>query len=164
MIDLWTWQLSCVYHQFWLFYFSKYNIFIFFSDFQFISKIKQSSMIVLMECNCSNTRGYQFWRDVPVSWKKSSNCHKFRQNILPVHNQWKIWTLSVHSILMLWWRNLFRNCSIIYHINWYLHNVDAIITWVAMSWCFIKSYPYPQNSGIPEVVTIFVYIKKQTAI
>ena len=70
MIDLWTWQLSCGYHQFWLFYFLKNNIFIFFSDLQFISKIKHSSIVVLMKCSCSNTRGYQFWLYVSVSWKK----------------------------------------------------------------------------------------------
>ena len=29
MIDLWTWQLSCGYHQCWLFYFSKNNIYFF---------------------------------------------------------------------------------------------------------------------------------------
>ena len=155
MIDLWTWQLSCGYHQFWLFYFSKNNIFIFFSDFQFIPKIKHSSMVVLMKCSCSNTRWYQFWQGVSVSWKKSSNCHKYRQNVLPFHNQWKIWTLSVHSILMLWRPNFVRNCSIVYHSNWYLHNDDTIIIWVAMSWWIIRSYPYPQNSGILEVVTIF---------
>ena len=118
MIDLWTWQLSCGYHQFWLFYFLTNNIFIFFSDFHFISTIKHSSMVVLMKCSCSNTRWYQVWLDVYFSWKKSSNCHKFRQNVLPFHNQWKIWTLSVHSILMLWRPNLVRNCSIVYGIKW----------------------------------------------
>ena len=45
-----------------------------------------------------------------------------------------------------------------------LHIVDAIIIWVAMSWWIIRSYPYPKNSGISEVVTIFQYIEKQTAI
>ena len=75
------------------------NIFLFVSDFQSISKINLSSMIVLMKCNCNNTRGYQFWLDVSISWKKSSNYHKFRQNFLPFHNQWKMWTPSVHSIL-----------------------------------------------------------------
>ena len=29
-----------------------------------------------------------------------------------------------------------------------------------MSWWIIRSYPYPQNNGIPEVVTIFLYIIK----
>ena len=29
-----------------------------------------------------------------------------------------------------------------------------------MSWWIIRSYPYPQHKGIPEVVTIFWYIKK----
>ena len=138
------------------FTFRKITYLYFLSDFQFISKIKHSSMVVLMKCSCSNTRWYQFCRDVSVSWKKSSNCHKFRQNVLPFHNQWKIWTLSVHSILMLWRPNLVRNCSIVYRINWYLHDVDTIIIWVAMSWWIIRSYPYPQNSGIPEVVTFFL--------
>ena len=160
MIDLWTWQLSCGYHQFWLFYFSKNSIFIFCSDFQFISKINNSSMVVLMKCSCSNTRGYQFWLDLPVSCEKNSNCHKFRQNVLPFHSQWKIWTPPAHSVLMLWLPNLVRNCSIVYCINWYLHNVDTIIIWVAISWWIIRIYPYPQNSGIPKVVTIFWYIKK----
>ena len=59
-----------------VFYFSKNNIFIFSSDFLFISKIKLSSMVVLMKCNCNNTIGYQFWLDVSVSWEKSSNCDK----------------------------------------------------------------------------------------
>ena len=161
MIDIWTWQLSCGYHLFWLFYFSKNNIFIFFSDFQFISKIKHSSIVVLMKCSYSNTRGYQFWLDVCVFWKKNSNCHQFRQNVLPFHNQWKIWTPSVHSILMLWRPNFVRNCCKVYCINWHLNNVDTMIIWVAMSWWVIRSYPYPENSGIPEVVTIFWYNKKQ---
>ena len=34
----------------------KNNIFLFVSDFQLISKINLSSMIVLMKCNCTNTR------------------------------------------------------------------------------------------------------------
>ena len=152
MIDLWTWQLSCDYHQFWLFYFSKNNIFIFFSDFQFISKIKHSNMVILMKCSFSNTRWYQFWLDVSVSWKKSSNCHKFRQNVLPFHNQWKIWTLSVHSILMLWRPNLVRNCSIVYHTKWCWYNY-YLCCYVMMNH---QKLPYPQNSGIPEVVTIFL--------
>ena len=99
--------------------------------------------------------------------EKNSNCHKLRQNILTFHKQKKIWTLSVHSILMLWRPNVVRNCSIvcINCINWYLHNVDTIIIWVVMSWWIIRSYPYPQNSGITVVVTIFfLYLKKQTAI
>ena len=57
----------------------KNNIFLFVGDFQLISKIILSSMIVLMKCNCNNTRGYQFWLDVSISWKKSSNYNKFRQ-------------------------------------------------------------------------------------
>ena len=56
--------------SFWLFYFEKNNIFQLFSDFQLISKIKLSSMIILMKCNCNNTRGYQFWLDIFISWKK----------------------------------------------------------------------------------------------
>ena len=155
MIDLWIRQLSCGYHQFRLIYFSKYNIFLFARDFQLASKINPSSMIVLMKYNCNNTRGYQFWLDVSISWKTNSNYDKFRQNVLPFHNQWKTWTLSVHSILMLWIPNVVRNCSIVHFINWYLHNVDTSIIWVARSWWIIRSYPYPQNSGIPEVVTFF---------
>ena len=43
-----------------------------------------------------------------------------------------------------------------------LHIIDMIIIWVATSWWIIKSYPYPQNSGIPEVVTFFLkYIKNK---
>ena len=49
----------------------KNNIFLFVSDFQLISKINLSSMIVLMKCNCNNTTGYQFWLDVSISWKKA---------------------------------------------------------------------------------------------
>ena len=164
MIDLWTWQLSCGYHQFLLLCISKNNIFIFFSDFQLISKIKHSSMVVLMKCSCSNTRGYKFWLAVSVSWNKSSNCNKFRQNVLPFHKQWKIWMPSVLSLLMLWRPNLVRNWSIFYCTKWYLHDVDTVIIWVAMSRWTIRSYPYPQNNGIPEVVTIFWYNKKQTTI
>ena len=126
-------------------------------------QIEHSSMVVLMKCSCSNTRGYQFWLDVSVSWETSSNRHKFRQNALSFHNQWKILTLSVHSIL-IWRPNLVRHCSIVYCVNWYLHYVDTIIIWVAMSWWIIRSYPYPQNCGIPDVVTIFWYMKEQTAI
>ena len=65
----WTRQLLCGYHHFDHF-FLKNNIFLFLSDFQLISKIKLSSMVVLMKCNCNNTRGYQFWLDVFISWKK----------------------------------------------------------------------------------------------
>ena len=133
----------------------KNNIFLFTRDFQLISKIKLSSMIALMKYNCNNTRGYQFSLDVSISWKKSSNYDKFRQNVLPFHNQWKMWTPSVHSILMLKRPNVVRNCSIVHFINWYLHIVDTSIIWVARSWWIIRSYPYPQNSGIPEVVTFF---------
>ena len=112
-------------------------------------------MVVLIKCSCSNTRWYQFLAKCIRFLEKSSNCHKFRQNVLPFHNQRKIWMLSVHSILMLWRPNLVRNCSIVYCINWYLHIIDTIIIWVAMSWWIIRSYPYPQKSGIPEVMTIF---------
>ena len=77
MIDLWTRQLPCGYHQFWLFYFSKNSILLFFSDFQCISKIKPSSIIVLIKCSCSNTRGYPLSISI-ISWKTSSNCDKFR--------------------------------------------------------------------------------------
>ena len=35
----------------------KNNMFLFACDFQLISKINLSSMIVLMKCNCNNTRG-----------------------------------------------------------------------------------------------------------
>ena len=49
----------------------KNNIFLFVSDFQLISKINLSSMVVLMKCNCNNTRCYQFWLDVFISWEKS---------------------------------------------------------------------------------------------
>ena len=52
----------------------------------------------------------------------------------------------------------------VYCINWYLHIVNKIIVEVAMSRWIIGSYPYPQNRGIPEVVTIFQYIEKQTSI
>ena len=142
----------------------KNNIFLFVNDFQLISQINLSSMIVLMKCNCNNTIAYQFWLDVSISWKKSSNYDKFRQNVLPFHNQWKMWMPSVHSILMLYRPNLVRNCSIVHCINWYLHIVDTSIISVARSWWIIRSYPYPQNSGIPEVVTFFKYIKKQTSI
>ena len=51
--------------------FFKNNIFLFVSDFQLISKINLSSMIVLMKCNCNNTTGYQFLLDVSISWKKA---------------------------------------------------------------------------------------------
>ena len=142
----------------------KNNIFLFVSDFQSISIINLSSMIVLMKYNCNKTIGYQFWLDESISWKKSSNYDKFRQNVLPFHNQWKMWMPSVHSILMLYRPNLVRNCSIVNCIYWYLHIVDTSIISVARSWWIIRSYPYPQNSGIPEVVTFFKYIKKQTAI
>ena len=118
-------------------------------------------MVELMKCNCINTRGYQFWLDVSVSRKKSSNCDKFWQNVLPFHNQWKIWTPSVHSILVLERPNLVRTCTIVYSINWYLHIVDTIIFWVALSWWIIRSYPYPQKSGILEVVTIFNTLKNK---
>ena len=49
----------------------KNNIFLFVSDFQVISKVNLSSMIVLMKCNCNNTRGYQFWLDVSILGKKA---------------------------------------------------------------------------------------------
>ena len=147
MIDLWTRQLSCGYYQFWLFYFSKNNTFKFFSDFQFISNIKFSSIIVLIKCNFNNTRRYPFWLYLSFSWKKSSNCDKFRQNFLPFHNQLKIWTRSVHSILWLGRPNLDKNCTIVYCIHWCLHIVHTIIIWVAMLGWIIRSYP------CPEVVT-----------
>ena len=139
----------------------KNNTFLFVNDFQLISKINLSSMIVLMKCNCNNTIGYQFWLDVSISWKKSSNYEKFRQTVLPFHNQWKMWMPSVHSILMLYRPNLVRNCSIVHCINWYLHIVDTSIISVARSWRIIRSYPYPQNSGIPEVVTFFNTLKNK---
>ena len=47
------------------------NIFLFVSDFQSISKINLSSMIVLMKCNCNNTRGYQLWLAVSIYWEKA---------------------------------------------------------------------------------------------
>ena len=111
-----------------------------------------------------NLAAFMWLSPIFIVWlfEKNSNCHKFRQNALPFHNQWKIWTLSVHSILMLWRPNLVKNCNIVYRINWYLHNNDTIIIWVVMSWCIIRSYPYPQNSGIPEVVTIFFDTVKKT--
>ena len=65
---------------------------------------------------------------------------------------------------MLWRPNLVKNWSIFYCMMWYLHDVDTVIIWVAMSRWTIRSYPYPQNNGIPEVVTIFWYNKKQTTI
>ena len=49
----------------------KNNIFLFVSDFQLISKINLSSLVVLVKCNCNNTRGYQFWLDASISWKKA---------------------------------------------------------------------------------------------
>ena len=76
----------------------------------------------------------------------------------------EIWMPSVHSLLMLWRPNLVRNWSIVYCIKWYLHDVDTVIIWVAMSRWTIRSYPYPKNNGIPKVVTIFWYNKKQTTI
>ena len=48
----------------------KNNIILFSSDFQFISKMNLSSMIVLMKFNCNNTREYHFWLAVSISWEK----------------------------------------------------------------------------------------------
>ena len=49
----------------------KNNIFLFVSYVQLISKINLTRLIVLMKCNYTNTRGYQFWLDVSISWKNA---------------------------------------------------------------------------------------------
>ena len=81
--------------------FPKNSIFVFFNDFQIIFKLKRSSMIVLIKYNCSNTSWYPFRLYLSISLKKGSNCDKFMQKFLPFHNQWKIWTASLHLILRL---------------------------------------------------------------
>ena len=81
--------------------FPKNNIFVFFNDFQIIFKLKPSSMIVLIKYNCSNTSWYPFRLYVSISLTKCSNYDKFMQKFLPFHNQWKIWTASLHLILRL---------------------------------------------------------------
>ena len=79
----------------------KNNIFVFFNDFQIIFKLKPFSMTVLIKYNCSNTIWYPFGLYVSISLKKGWICNKFRQKFLPFHNQWKIWTASLHLILRL---------------------------------------------------------------
>ena len=81
--------------------FPKNNIFVFFNKFQMIFKLKPSSMTVLIEYNCNNTSWYPFRLYLFISLKKSSNRDKFMRKFLPFHNQWKIWTASLHSILKL---------------------------------------------------------------
>ena len=81
--------------------FPKNNIFVFFNEFQIIFKLKLSSLTVLIEYNCGNTSWYPLRLYLSISLKKSSNCDKFMQKFLPFHNQWKIWTASLHSILRL---------------------------------------------------------------
>ena len=81
--------------------FSKNSIFVFFDDFQIIFKLRPSSMTVLIKYNCSNTSWYQFELHVSISSKKCSDYDKFMQKFLPFHNQWKIWTASLHLILRL---------------------------------------------------------------
>ena len=81
--------------------FSKNSIFVFFDDFQIIFKLRPSSMTVPIKYNYSNTSWYPFELNVPISLKKCSNCDKFMQNFLSFHNQWKIWTASLHLILRL---------------------------------------------------------------
>ena len=81
--------------------FSKNNKFVFFNGFHIIFKLKLSSMTVLMKYNCSNTSWCPFRLYVSISLRKSSNCDKFMQNFLPFHNQWNIWTASLHLISRL---------------------------------------------------------------
>ena len=81
--------------------FSKNSIFVFFDDFQIIFTFRPSSMTVLIKYNCCNTSWYPFELYVSISLKKCSNYDKFAQKFLPFHNQWKIWTASLHSILKL---------------------------------------------------------------
>ena len=81
--------------------FPENKIFVFFNELQIIFKLKPSSMTVLIECNCNNTSWYPFKLYVSNSLKKSSNNDKFMQKFLPFHNQWKIWTDSLHLILRL---------------------------------------------------------------
>ena len=123
--------------------------------FQFISKVKLSNIVLLIKCNCNNTRGYPFWLYLSFSWEKNSYCDKFRQNVLPFHNQWKVWTRSVRSILRLGRPQLVRNCTIVNCINCCLDIVYKRDIWVVMLWWIIRSYPYPQNRGILEVATFF---------
>ena len=139
------------------FLFLKSNIFLFVSDFQLISKINLSSMIVLMKCDCNNARWYQFWLDVSISWKKAQitinlgkmTCH-FTTNINA------FCALNIDVIKTKFGPKL--QYSLLYQLI--LHIVDTSIIWVARSWRIIRTYPYSQNSEIPEVVTFYKYIKK----
>ena len=132
--------------------FPKNNIFVFFNEFQIIFKLKPSSMTVLIEYNCSNTSWYPFRLHVSISLKTSSNYDKFMQKFLPFHNQWKIWTASLHLILRLWSPKLARNCTMGCCIKSYLHIVGTIIFLVVMSSWIIRNYPYPKNNEILEML------------
>ena len=141
-----------------------FYIFLFFSDFQFISKINISSIVVLMKCNCNNTRGCPLWLHRSFSWKKDQIVIDLGKISCHFTTKKNIWTPSVHSILRLGRPNLVINCTIVYCINHYLHIVDTITVWVAMSWWIIRSYPYPQNSVIPEVVIFSIHYNTNNAL
>ena len=126
--------------------FSKKSIFVFFDDFQIIFKLRPSSMTVLIKYNCSNTSWYPFELYVSISLKKCSNWEKFMQKFLPFHNQWKIWTASLHLILRLSSPKFARNCAMGCCIKSYPHIVGTVILLVVMSSWIIRNYPYPQNS------------------
>ena len=137
----------------------KINIFLFVSDFQLISKINLFSMIVLMKCNCNNTRGYQFWLDVSISWKKA----QITINLGKTSCHFTTTGECERLLCTQYWcykDQISSETAALHFINWYLHIVDTSNIWVAKPWWIIRSYPYPQNSGIPEMVTFFKYMKK----
>ena len=115
-------------------------------------------MTVLIKYNCSRTIWYPIRLYESISLKKkqtkkhSSNRDKIMQKFLQFHNQWQIWTPTLHLILRLTSPKLARNCTMDWCIKSYLHIDIAVIFSVVMSSWIIRNYPYPQNSKILEVL------------
>ena len=114
--------------------FPKNNILIFFNEFQIIFKLKPSSMIVLIEYNCSNTSWYPFRLYVPISLKKKLKLWWINAKIpsisQPMENMNSIPALNIkvikpnvgqklhhgllHQVIFTYcWYNYFFSCHVI---------------------------------------------------